>query len=84
MDAAVSKNNGYSANVRMQLQVNGSILPIGQLGPDFIILDKPAAYPPGRAEIRLSIDDWVTQWEIELPHGISGEEVMTRFVRRES
>jgi hypothetical protein len=39
------KNYGHSADVRMHLTVNGQVLSIGQLGPDFLILRDPTDHP---------------------------------------
>jgi hypothetical protein len=61
---------GYSADVRMQLCINGHVLSIGQLGPDFIILDNPAQHPPADAEIALWIDGRERRWHVHLPEGI--------------
>src|ERR1019366_112849 len=55
MSANASKL-GYSSDVRMELNVNGFVLPIGQLGPDFIILRKSSDHPPAEAEIVMWID----------------------------
>jgi hypothetical protein len=54
-------------------------LRIGQLGPDFLILDDPADHPPGRAEIIMSIDGRVRRWQIVLPDGISAGKPKTRI-----
>ena len=65
--------NEFSADVRMQLNVNGCVLPIAQLGPDFIILREPAAHPPSEAEVFMSIDGKESRWNVYLPHGIDGQ-----------
>jgi len=69
---------GYSADVRMQLNVNGFVLPIGQLGPDFIILRNPTDHPPTEAEIVMSIDGEERRWHVHLPEGISPERPRTK------
>ena len=71
MSATDVKVNGYSANVHMQLCVNGRTYRIGQLGPDFLILDDPTDLPPARGEITVSIDGQVRRWQVQLPDGIS-------------
>jgi hypothetical protein len=73
------KTHGYSADVRMQLLVNGRSLRIGQLGPDFLILDDLADHPPGRAEIMMSVDGRVRRWPVQLPDGVSAEQPRTRI-----
>jgi hypothetical protein len=55
----------------MDLSINGHVLSIGQLGPDFIILRNPTFHPPSEAEIRLSIDGRERRWGVYLPQGIS-------------
>jgi hypothetical protein len=35
------------------------------------MLDDPADYPPGGAEIRMSIDGRERRWPVQLPEGIS-------------
>ncbi len=69
---------GYSADVRMHLNVNGFVLSIGQLGPDFIILRNPAEHPPAEAEIVLSIDGEESRWNVHLPEGIVVGRTRTR------
>jgi hypothetical protein len=75
-----SANGAYSADVRMHLAVNGSTYRIGQLGPDFLILDQPSEHPPSEAQIRLSIDGRVRYWTVNLPDGISASRRRTRIV----
>ncbi len=74
-------NHGYSADVRMELCVSGHTLRIGQLGPDFLILDELANHPPGGAEIIMSVDGRVRRWPVELPDGVSMDRRRTRIAR---
>jgi hypothetical protein len=76
---AESKIRGYSADVRMQLNVNGFVLPIGQLGPDFIILRNAPEHPPAEAEIVMSIDGEESRWMVHLPEGISAKNELTKI-----
>jgi hypothetical protein len=55
----------------MQLLVNGSSLPIAQMGPDFLLLDKPIDHPPCEATIVLAVDDSERKWRVRLPEGLS-------------
>jgi hypothetical protein len=71
MSATDVKSNGYSANVHMELCVNGLTFRIGQLGPAFLILDEPTDLPPARGEITVSIDGQVRRWQVQLPEGVS-------------
>ena len=79
MSTANPNSRGYSADVRMHLSVNGHRLRIGQLGPDFIILDDMADHPPSRAEISMSIDGEEERWPVMLPDGISVGSPETRI-----
>ena len=71
MSAAHPNNPGHSADVRMELRLNGHVLPIAQLAPDYLILANPIDHPPAQAEIAMSIDDQRTRWPVFLPAGLS-------------
>jgi hypothetical protein len=79
MNATSSSRPGFSADVRMHLRVNGQVFSIGQLGPDFMILDNPADHPPAEAEIELSIDGRVQRWLVQLPDGVQAGQPETRL-----
>jgi hypothetical protein len=79
MSAKNPQSNGYSADVRMHLSVNGQSFNIGQLGPDFIILRDAAELPPSRGQITVSIDGRERRWSVQLPEGISAASVRTRI-----
>src|SRR5665213_809351 len=68
----------YSADIRMQLRVNGHVFPIGQLGPDFVILDATADHPPADGEIEMSIDGRQRSWPVRLPDGIAAGQRETK------
>ncbi len=55
----------------MELRLNGSTLPISQMGPDFLVLKQPVDHPPADAEITLRIDDSESRWRVHLVEGIS-------------
>lgn len=55
----------------MQLFVNGTALSIGQMGPDFLLLDDGIAHPPAEATILLRIDASEERWPVYLPDGIT-------------
>ncbi len=63
----------------MHLSVNGHIFSIGQLGPDFLLLDDPNDHPPTTAEITLSIDGRERRWQVFLPDGIVARQAETRI-----
>ena len=54
----------------MRLSVNGHVFVIGQLGPDFVILDDPVDHPPAEGEITVWIDGRERRWPVHLPAGI--------------
>ncbi|HEV7402400.1 MAG TPA: hypothetical protein VGO11_05720 [Chthoniobacteraceae bacterium] len=60
----------HSAEVKMHLRVGDLVLSIGQMGPDFLLLQKPVACPPCHARIWLSIDGREREWDVHLPNGI--------------
>jgi hypothetical protein len=77
MDGA-SPGLGYSSHVMMQLFIDGKVLSIGQLGPDFIILENPTDHPPADAEIAVWIDGRERRWSVSLPEGIDAANPQTK------
>lgn len=69
----------YSADVQMELTVNGRIFSVGQLGPDFLVLDDPVDHPPADGEMMVSIDGRVKRGPVRLPEGVSASEGWTRI-----
>lgn len=63
--------HGHSADVEMQLFINGTSWSIGQMGPDFLLLDDGAAHPPAEATIMLRVDAHEERWPVYLPDGIA-------------
>ena len=59
----------------MRMFVNGSVVQVTQLGPDFVILAQPAeAHPPARAEIEINVDGATDRFAVKLPAGlVAGE-----------
>ena len=62
--------NGHSADVKMELILNGHTLPVAQLGPDFLVLDRPVDYPAGSGDILMIVDGEAERWTVRLPDGI--------------
>jgi hypothetical protein len=79
MSATNQNYRCFSADVRMQLRVNGHVFPIAQLGPNFLILDEPADHPPAEAEISLAIDGREQCWTVQLPDGLRTDSPRTRI-----
>jgi hypothetical protein len=71
MSAANLNSPGHSANVRLELHLNGQVLPIAQLGPDFLVLRESIDHPPVDAEIAMSIDGHESRWPVRLDQGLS-------------
>lgn len=55
----------------MHLVIGGETHSIGQLGPDFLLLDKPFDHPPTDALLFFSIDGKARERQVRLPEGIS-------------
>jgi len=68
---ALSSQGGHSAQVKMRLLVNGSSIPVIQMGPDFLLVDAPFDHPPGDASVVLQVDQSERRWNVRLPNGIS-------------
>jgi hypothetical protein len=47
----------HSAVMRMELRVNGHVVPICQMGPDYLVVGQPFEHPPANAEVSLRIDN---------------------------
>ncbi len=77
MSAPTPNITGHSAKIEMHLRVNGQTFSIGQLGPDFLILDDPADHPPARGEVMVSIDGRERRWSVWLPEGVRAGRGMT-------
>lgn len=65
------ERNKHSADIRMSLHFEGSVLTISHLGPNYLILAEPVEHPPTRAEITMSVDGQESRWTVELPAGLS-------------
>lgn len=61
---------GHSAEVQMHLLLNGAMLPISHLGPDYIRLGERAEFPPCAGHIVLVIDGHESRWPVHLPQGL--------------
>jgi hypothetical protein len=65
---------GHSSIVEMALVVDGTPHRIGQLGPNFLILETAFVHAPTEAEIVTNIDGREDRWSVYLPAGISTSE----------
>lgn len=57
----------------MRLLVNGVSLSIGQMGPDFLLLDESMDHPPAEATIVFRLDANERRWRVKLPDGLSAK-----------
>ena len=71
-------HTGHSAEIKMQLLINGSALPIAQSGPDFIVLREKINHAPTEATIVMQIDASARRWSVTLPEGTSLESTRVR------
>ncbi len=71
----------HAADVRIGLHLPDRVFTVGQLGPDFVILDEPAESPPGVAEIAVAIDGHRRRWPVHLPDGVTPGKPETRIAR---
>jgi hypothetical protein len=78
MDARASRS--YSADVRIQLALNGHVYSVAQLGPDFVVLRNSSDHPPAIAEITMSVDGNQRRWSVDLVDGISADRRETKIV----
>lgn len=68
-----SGQGGHSAQVKMRLLLNGSSIPIAEMGPDFLVLESATEHPPGDATLELCVDANERRWKVRLPEGISSD-----------
>lgn len=61
----------------MHLTLNGYVLPISHLGPEYLILRTPVEHGPADAEISLTIDGDERRWMVHLDNGIHPDRVRT-------
>jgi hypothetical protein len=64
----------------MELRVNGLVLPISHLGPDFLIVTQPIDHSPTQAEIAMCIDGKERRWMVQLPEGLSTASLRTSIL----
>ena len=72
-DLQPSNYCGHSADVRINLILNGNSIPVAQLGPGFLLLDAPGDHSPCEASLVLRVDESERRWTVRLPNGISSD-----------
>jgi hypothetical protein len=61
----------------MAMLTGGETMPIAQMGPDFVLLVKPAGFvrPAGFiVRLSLSVDGVETSFNVSLPHGLTSDD----------
>jgi hypothetical protein len=66
-----ASQGGHSAQVNMKLLVNGSSIPVAQMGPDFLLVTESSDHRPTNASIVMQVDGTERRWDVRLPNGIS-------------
>jgi len=59
---------GYSADVKIDLFVNGQRFSVGQCGRGLLIFDQPVLLPGSEGELVLTIDGTPLRWSVLLPN----------------
>lgn len=72
----------HSALVEMDLILADRVLPIAQMGPEFLMLATPSDHPPCDAEYSLRVDGQDYRGKIRLPDGLSSDQRTTRLIAR--
>lgn len=63
----------------MHLDIDGILLPVHQLGPDFAIIEATSAHAPGPGKLSILVDDILTIRPVFLPEGIHPGNARTRL-----
>ena len=58
---------GYSADVQIELFVNGQRFSVGQIGRGMLIFDEPVALPDTQGQLVLTIDGHPRKWAVTFP-----------------
>ena len=69
---------GYSADVRLNLIVDGREFALSQIGPDRIALRNPIELPPCEADVVMHVDNHQQVWRVWLPDGVSPGDTFVR------
>ena len=70
--------HGYSAEVRLDLLVDGNTYSLCEIGPDGVRLRKPIELPPCEADVVMHVDDHQEVWRVWLPDGVSPSDTFVR------
>ena len=70
---------GFSARVRLQLNVAGRMLPLSQVGPDYCILQEPINLTAQYAEVIADVDHLQHVRHVRLSNRLSQESMLVHF-----
>jgi hypothetical protein len=60
----------FSADVALNLVIEGRVIPLAKIGPGYAVLRRPEEIAPGTAaSIFMTVDGREHQWQVVLPHG---------------
>ncbi|MFT3784984.1 MAG: hypothetical protein QM770_02300 [Tepidisphaeraceae bacterium] len=69
MNASIS--NHFSSKVELCLRMDdGALVPVWQVGPDFIAVEGDICIPPGRGVLVVTVDGKSSEYEVALVDGI--------------
>ncbi len=57
-------SGGHSAQVGIELRLDGHVLPVAQAGGDRLIFDEPTRLPRSEAELAISVDGRERRWRV--------------------
>jgi hypothetical protein len=69
-------SSGYSADVRIELRLNGQRIPVAQTGGGRLILYEPRILPRADAEVVMHIDGHERRWRVSLRPGPAPDRVV--------
>ncbi len=72
--------HGYSSTVSLHLLVDGRMIPLAQVGPDYAILREPMSLPQCNAEIIVGIDGREHRSAVRLVDGAAPDNETVRTI----
>lgn len=64
----------HSADVRLELVAEGRSIPLAKIGPETVFATAPVDLPPCDAQVIMSVDGRVEQWNVRLSRGADPRE----------
>lgn len=68
-----NENGSFSADVKLNLHVNGKRFELGQVGPGLAILRDAQSIDATEGEIETIVDEKVSRWKVRFTSPITGE-----------